>query len=94
MIQRPEELINPVLGVRSYIAYTTDMKKVFATRKPVRIVFVKITTYRALLSILEYDTCMLLMKKTGAGVCGVYTWLSAKSLGEIARLQEIEAYDR
>lgn len=72
VIQRPEELINPVLGVRSYIAYTTDMKKVFATRKPVRIVFVKITNYRALLSILEYDTCMLLMKKTGADLAQSY----------------------
>ena len=66
VIQRPEEIINPLLGVRSYIAYTTDMKKAFSIQKPVRIVFVKITNYRALLSILEYDTCMLLMKKIGA----------------------------
>ncbi len=62
VIQRPEEIINPVLGVCNYIAYTTDMKKAFSIQKPVRIIFAKLTNYKALSSILEYDTRTLLLK--------------------------------
>ena len=29
IVQRPEELINPVIGIRSHIAFTSDMKKAF-----------------------------------------------------------------
>ena len=61
-IQRPEEIINPVLGVRSYIAYTTDMKKAFLIHKPIRVIFAKLTNYKALSSILEYDDRMRLLR--------------------------------
>lgn len=63
VVQRPEETINPVLGVRSYISYTADMKKVFFLQKPVTIVYVKIVNYKALLSLLDYDACNSLLKK-------------------------------
>ena len=63
VVQRPEETINPVLGVRSYISYTADMKKVFFLQRPVTIIFVKIVNYKALLSLLDYDACNSLLKK-------------------------------
>lgn len=63
VVQRPEETINPILGVRNYISYTSDMKKAFYIHKPVRIILVKLVNYQALHSLLEYDTCNLLMKK-------------------------------
>lgn len=62
VIQRPEEIINPVLGVRSYIAYTMDMKKAFLIHKPIRVIFAKLTNYHALSSILDYDNRMKLLK--------------------------------
>lgn len=62
VIQRPEEIINPILGVRSYIAYTSDMKKAFYIHKPVRIIFAKLINYRALASLLEYDSCNQMLK--------------------------------
>lgn len=72
VIQRPEEIINPLLGVRSYIAYTTDLKKAFYIKKPVQIIFIKLVNYKALLSLLEYDTCNLLLKKISAELIQTY----------------------
>lgn len=72
VIQRPEEIINPILGVRSYIAYTTDMKKAFSIHKPVRIIFAKLVNYQALLSLLDFDTCNLLLKKIVADLALSY----------------------
>lgn len=72
VIQRPEEIINPLLGVRSYIAYTTDLKKAFYIKKPVQIIFVKLVNYKALLSLLEYDTCNLLLKKISVELLHTY----------------------
>lgn len=66
VVQRPEETINPILGVQSYIAYTTDMKKACYIQKPVRIIFVKLANYRALLSLLEYEKCNLMLKRVVA----------------------------
>lgn len=63
VVQRPEETINPVFGVRSSFAYTTDMKKAFYVHKPMRIIMVKIVNYTALLGILGNDSCNLLIKK-------------------------------
>ncbi|MGN0597319.1 MAG: EAL domain-containing protein [Ruminiclostridium sp.] len=63
VVQRAEEIINPVLGVRSYISYTSDMKKAFAVHKPITAIFVKIANYRALLSMFESDVCNALLKK-------------------------------
>ena len=63
IVQRAEETINPVLGERSYISYTTDMKKAFYIYKPITTIFVKISNYPALLSILENDSCNALLKK-------------------------------
>lgn len=72
VIQRPEEIINPILGVRNYIAYTTDMKKGFLIHKPFQIIFAKLTNYRILSSILEYDTCMLLLKDIASDLSHSY----------------------
>ncbi len=72
VVQRPEETINPVLGVRSYIAYTLDMKKVFYLHKPVQIIFVKLVNYRALFSLLEFDVGNQLLKRTVAGMMSCY----------------------
>lgn len=66
VVQRPEETINPLLGVGNHFAYTTDMKKAFFIHKPVRILFVKVVNYQGLLSLLEFDTCNQLLKKIAA----------------------------
>lgn len=72
VIQRPEEIINPVIGVRSYIAYTTDMKKAYSIHKPVRIIFAKLANYNALSSILEHDDRMQLLRNIAADLSSSY----------------------
>lgn len=63
IVQRAEETINPILGERSYISYAMDMKKAFYIYKPITTIFVKISNYPALLSMLENDSCNALLKK-------------------------------
>ena len=63
IVQRPEELINPVIGIRSHIAFTSDMKKAFYLRKPMRVFLAGIVNYQSLLNILGNDSCNFLMKQ-------------------------------
>lgn len=63
IVQRPEELINPIIGIRSHIAFTSDMKKAFYLRKPVRVFLAGIVNYQSLLTILGNDACNCLMKQ-------------------------------
>lgn len=63
IVQRLEEVINPLIGIKSHIAYSTDMKKVFYLKKPVRILILRIVNYPALLTILGNDACNDLMKQ-------------------------------
>lgn len=63
IVQRPEELINPIIGIRSHVAYTSDMKKAFYLQKPVRVLVARIVNYQSLLAILGNDTCNCLMKQ-------------------------------
>lgn len=63
IVQRPEERINPTVGIQSHIAYMSDMKKAYILNKPVQILLVKIINHQALLNILGYDTFDLLMKE-------------------------------
>lgn len=72
VIQRPEEIINPIIGVRNFIAYTSDMKKAYFLQKPVRIIFVKLVNYRALLSLLEYETFNLFIKNIALDLSQIY----------------------
>lgn len=63
IVQRPEELINPIIGIRSHVAYASDMKKALYLQKPVRVLVAKIVNYQSLLSILGLDTCNCLMRQ-------------------------------
>lgn len=63
IVQRPEELINPIIGIRSHIAFTSDMKKAFYLRKPVRVFLAGIVNYQSLLTILGNDASNCLMKQ-------------------------------
>ncbi|MBO5485886.1 MAG: EAL domain-containing protein, partial [Eubacterium sp.] len=72
VIQRPEEIINPILGIRSYIAYTNDIKKAFYIQKPIRIIMVKLKNFKAISSLLEYDTCNLFLKKIASQLPHAY----------------------
>ena len=63
VVQRPEEIINPIIGIRSHIAYTQDMKKAYILEKPMQIFLAKIVNYQSLLNILGYDSCNSLMRQ-------------------------------
>lgn len=62
VVQRPEEIFNPVIGIRSHIAYISDMKKIFILHKPVQVVLVKIVNFKSLSGVLGYDSCNFLMR--------------------------------
>ena len=63
IVQRPEEVINPIIGIRSHIAYSSDMKKALYLQKPVRVLLTRIVNYQSLLTILGNDACAVLMKQ-------------------------------
>ena len=63
IVQRPEEVINPIIGIRSHIAYSSDMKKAFYLRKPMQVLLARIVNYPSLLTILGNDACNSLMKQ-------------------------------
>ena len=63
IVKRPEEVINPIIGIRSHIAYASDMKKAHDLRKPVRVLLARIVNYQSLLTILGSDACNCLMKQ-------------------------------
>ena len=63
IVQRPEEQMNPTVGIQNHIAYMSDMKKAFLLNKPVQILLVKILNHQALLTILGYDTFNSLLKE-------------------------------
>lgn len=66
VVQRPEETINPVIGVRNRIAYETDMRKAFIVSKPMSVVFVKLVNSRSVTTVLGHDHNNMLMRKIGA----------------------------
>ena len=63
IVQRPEELINPIIGIRSHVAYSSDMKKALYLQKPVRVLVARIVNYQSLLAILGNDTFNHLMRQ-------------------------------
>ncbi|MDO4517025.1 MAG: EAL domain-containing protein [Bacillota bacterium] len=66
VIQRPEEIINPILGIRNYVSFTSDMKKAYSIDKPVWIIFAKLVNYPSVVSLLDSNTANLLLKKVAA----------------------------
>ncbi|MGN0072706.1 MAG: EAL domain-containing protein [Coriobacteriales bacterium] len=66
VVQRPEEMINPVVGVRSRIAYETDMGKAFMVKKPMSVIFVKLTNARSVATVLGHTSNNDLMRRIGA----------------------------
>lgn len=63
IVQRQEEVINPIIGIKSHIAYNSDIKKSFYIKKSVRIFIARIVNYPSLLTVLGQDTCNVLMKQ-------------------------------
>ncbi|MGN0906216.1 MAG: EAL domain-containing protein [Bullifex sp.] len=63
IVQRQEDMLNPIVGIESHIAFSTDMRKAFCVRKPVRILLARLVNYQSLYTILGNDVCNDLMKK-------------------------------
>ncbi len=62
-VQRPEELIDSMTGVGKYTAYATTMKRNFTNEKSVRIIFINISNYFSLRSVLGYDFSTEMLKR-------------------------------
>lgn len=62
MVQRPEETIDVITGLRKYSAYADDMKRGFKNNKPVDVIMINISNFNSLSEILEYDGMNELLK--------------------------------
>lgn len=65
-VQRPEEIIDSVTGLRKHGAYAVDMKRNFANDKHVSVVLVNISNYMSIYSMLNYDGMNELLKMVAA----------------------------
>ncbi|MDE5859598.1 MAG: EAL domain-containing protein, partial [Oscillospiraceae bacterium] len=54
-VQRPEEIIDSVTGLRKHGAYAVDMKRNFINEKHVSVVLVNISNFMSLYGMLNYD---------------------------------------
>ena len=63
IVQRQEDMLNPIVEIESHIAFSTDMRKAFCVRKPVMILLARLVNYQSLYTILGNDVCNELMKK-------------------------------
>ncbi len=54
-VQKPEEIIDSITGLRRYSAYTTDMKRNFYNEKKVSVILINIANYTNLFGIAGYD---------------------------------------
>ncbi len=54
-VQKPEEIIDHLTGLKKYAAYTTDMKRNFYNDKHVSVILLNIANYTTLFGLLGYD---------------------------------------
>jgi len=62
IVQRPDENVHSVLGVRNRTAYTEDMKRAFYNNKQMDIIMIKVTNHSSILSAIGTEPTGLLMK--------------------------------
>ncbi len=63
LIQRPEEIIDIVTGLKKHSAYVTDIRQTFTNGKPIEIIMVNIANYRSLSDMLGYDNLSEMLHK-------------------------------
>lgn len=61
-VQRPEEIIDMVTGLRKHGAYAVDMKRNFANEKHVSVVLINISNFMSLYGMLNYDGINVLLQ--------------------------------
>ena len=61
-VQRPEDSIDSLTGIRKFSAYTTDIKKWFMNGKPIEIVLINVSNYGTLYSMMGYDNIADMLK--------------------------------
>ncbi|MGN0306398.1 MAG: EAL domain-containing protein [Lachnospiraceae bacterium] len=72
VVQRPEEIVNPIIGIHSHVAYMSAMKKIFMLQKPVQVFLAKIVNYQSFFTVLGYDSCNSLMKQIADSLQSVF----------------------
>ena len=64
-IQRPEELIDPVVNTQSAHAFMQDMAKAYRVKRPMQLMFIKVINHRALRNNLGLETFTKILKVVG-----------------------------
>lgn len=70
-VQRVEENIDPITGIRNYQAFATDMKRNFLTGKKFKLITIKLANYDSLLTLLGYDMMNEIARRITAGMSAV-----------------------
>lgn len=61
-VQRPDENVNPVVGIRNYQAYTNDLKRCFYNEKPIDIISIYVLNYNSIISALGEETSIKIIR--------------------------------
>lgn len=79
MIQRPEDEIDSLTGVKNMNAYAVDRKCSFANGKLIDIILINIANYQSLYEIIGFDGVNHILKKIAANLMKINKQLKAKA---------------
>ncbi|HAS78258.1 MAG TPA: EAL domain-containing protein [Ruminococcus sp.] len=79
MIQRPEDEIDSLTGVKNMNAYAVDRKCSFANEKKLDIILINIANYQSLYEIIGFDGVNHILKKIASNLMKINKQLKAKA---------------
>ncbi|MCR5355911.1 MAG: EAL domain-containing protein [Lachnospiraceae bacterium] len=99
-IQRPEEVVDAVVGTLSQNGFFIDMRRAYAVGRPTNLLLVKITNHRALRLNLGLEIYNAALQRTGAKfiqmgkIINLYTDVYYNGRGVFAIVTEADKYDQ
>ena len=87
IVLRPEEHLDPITGVRSYLAFTDDIQKFFRSRVPMDLILIRIRNYDGLMSLLGNERTMKLEREITAELTAIESPLKRSIFHPIYNLQ-------
>ena len=99
-VQRPEEVVDAVVGTLSTHAFLTDMYKAYSVDRPMNVVFIKIRNHRALRANLGLEIYDQVLRRVGekliqmGRIINLYTDVYYNGLGAFAIVTEGDTYNK
>lgn len=99
-VQRPEEVVDAVVGTLSMHAFFTDMYKAYSVNRPMNAVFIKIRNPKALRSNLGIETYNKVLRRVGekfvqmGKIINLYTDVYYNGRGSFVIISEADRYEK